>query len=124
MQSMDEDQRDAPRVDVLPDLSILQTSDGERFIGIVYNISRSGALLDVSQNVGSRFNAADGEILEFVSTPGYLRTALDGVRCRIVRRKSGCWGVRFERPLSVSQVDLDQIQYYLEVPDGAEWSKY
>ena len=121
---MDEDQRGAPRVDVVPDFCILQTSSGKRFFGVVYNISRMGVLLDVSQNEAKQLQPTEKDTLEFLKTPDFLRAALEGVRGRIVRRISGHWGVQFEEPLSLSQDELDRLQDYLEMPEGGEWSKY
>ncbi|GAB6057807.1 PilZ domain-containing protein [Desulfonatronum parangueonense] len=121
---MDEDQRGAPRVDVVPDFCILQTSSGEQFFGIVYNISRTGVLLDVSQNEGRQFQPTENDSLEFLDTPDFLRPALGNVRGRIVRRNSGHWGVQFAKPLALPQAELDRLQDYLEMPEGGEWNKY
>ncbi|WP_028571975.1 PilZ domain-containing protein [Desulfonatronum lacustre] len=121
---MDDEQRNAPRVDVEPDFSVLRMTDGRRFMAIVYDISRVGVLVDLSQNEGRHDWAAVGERVEFLAVPECLRFALQGVVGRIVRREGSCWGVEFTEPLVLEQPEIDRLQEHLEVPVGPEWSKF
>ncbi len=121
---MDEDQRSAPRVEVGPDFSVLQTTNGEQFIGIIYNISHTGVLIDVSQSERRELTECGNVSLQFLATPDILWPVLRHVRGKVVRQDLQCWGVRFDEPLRLSQAELDRLQEYLEVPEGPEWSKH
>ncbi len=121
---MDDEQRNAPRVDVEPDFSVLRMTGGRRFMAIVYDISRVGVLVDLSQNEGRHDLAAVDERVEFLAVPEYLRFALQGVDGRIVRRDGSCWGVEFTEPLALEQPEIDRLQEHLEVPVGPEWRKF
>lgn len=121
---MDQEQRSAPRVDVEPDFSVLRTSDGQRYLAIVYDISRSGVLADLSQNEGRNHALDLGAMVEFLEVPDYLQAALLHVRGRFVRRDGSCWGIEFLMPLSLDQTEIDRLQEHLEVPVGPDWSKF
>lgn len=121
---MDQEQRSAPRVEVEPDFSVLRTSDGERFLGIVYDISRVGILADMSQNEGRHHGMEPGEMVTFLEVPEYLHAALLGVQGRVVRRDGSCWGIQFLSPLSLSQAEIDLLQEHFEIPVGPDWSKF
>ncbi|TVR01805.1 MAG: PilZ domain-containing protein [Desulfovibrionales bacterium] len=121
---MDQEQRSAPRVDVEPDFSVLGTSGGEKIMGIVYDISRTGVLVDVSQNDVGLVMAQEGEHVAFQVVPEFLALALHGVSGTIVRRDGPLWGVQFHVPLDLSQAQIDQLREYLEAPGGPEWNKF
>lgn len=121
---MDDDQRRAPRVDVEPDFSILRSDCGQNIIAIVYNISQTGVLLDVSQNDGLQNEIAEGKCVKFLSAPDFLWSALSHIRGRIVRQDNQHWGVQFEAPLPLSDTEIERLQDYLEVPSGPDWSRY
>jgi len=112
---MDQEQRSAPRVDVEPDFSVLHMTDGRRFMAIVYDISRVGVLMDLSQNEGRHELATVGERIEFLAVPEYLRFALHGVSGQIVRRDGWCWGVEFTEPLALKQSENLHLQRTLLV---------
>lgn len=121
---MDQEQRSAPRVDVEPDFTVLRTSGGQRFMAIVYDISRVGVLADLSQNEAGHASVAVGEWIEFLAMPDYLESALQGVIGQFVRRDGSCWGIQFQEPLAMEQPEIDRLQEHFEIPIGPEWSKY
>ncbi|WP_045219924.1 PilZ domain-containing protein [Desulfonatronum thioautotrophicum] len=121
---MDQEQRSAPRVDVEPDFSVLVTSGGEKIMGIVYDISRTGVLVDVSQNDVGLVMVPEGERVAFQVVPEFLAVALQGASGTVVRRAGPLWGVQFVDPLDLSQTRIDQLREHLEVPNGPEWNKF
>lgn len=121
---MDQEQRSAPRVDVEPDFSVLRTSSGERFLAVVYDISRAGALVDMSQNDGRQRGVGVGEEIRFLDVPDYLQAALHDVKGLIIRRDEFCWGVQFLTLLALSQPEIDRLREHMEVPVGPDWSKF
>jgi len=121
---MDQEQRSAPRVDVEPDFSVLRTADGNQVMGVVYDISRTGVLVDVSQNDAGPLPVSCGEQVEFHVVPEFLWPALRGVGGRVVRQDGPLWGVEFLFPLGLSQEEIDRLQEHLEIPAGPDWNKF
>lgn len=121
---MNHNQRNAPRVDVEPDFSVMQAHTGERYLGIIYNISQTGALVDISQNRTHARPIQAGECLTFLSVPEILAPALSGKMAQIAWSKARRWGIQFTAPLDLDQSEIDALQERLETPAGPEWQKF
>lgn len=120
---MVEDMRSHPRIDVEPDFCVVETLQNERYLGVVRNVSRTGALVDVG-DVANQAPTLGETTVSFISTPGFLSTALLGVTGRTVWVKDALLGVRFHNPLPLTQKDLTVLQEHLEAPEGPDWEKF
>lgn len=115
--------REYPRIDIEPDFCVLETPQRERYLGVVRNVSRTGALVDVG-DVANQSPALNDAQVAFVSMPLFLEPFLRAVRGRTVWVKNRLLGVRFDAPLTVGQDELDRLQDHLEIPDGPDWEKF
>jgi len=109
---------------VEPDFSVLQSHTGERYLGIVYNISQTGALVDISQNRVHARPIQEGERLTFLDVPEILAPVLRGKTAQIAWSKMRRWGVQFTAPLGLDQSEIEALQEHLETPAGPEWEQF
>ncbi len=117
------EQRSAPRVDIEPDFCVLETLHKELYLGVVRNVSRTGALVDVGDVSNSSPSLGDASV-SFTSTPEFLQSALLHVKGRSVWTQGMLLGVRFDHPLTLPQEELDTLQDHLESPVGPDWEKF
>ena len=120
---MAEEMRTHPRVDVEPDFCIVETGQKERYLVVVRNLSRCGALIDCGDTANPDSVLVD-EYITVVSTPDFLRDALLFVQGRTVWAQGRLLGMQFDAPLDIDQRKLDKLQEYVEFPRGAAWEKF
>lgn len=120
---MVEEMRTHPRVDVEPDFCIVETDRRERYLVVVRNLSRCGALVDCGDTANPDPMLVDAHIT-VVSTPDFLRDALLFVQGRAVWAQGRLLGIRFDVALDIDQHTLDKLQEYFEFPTGVAWEKF
>lgn len=120
---MAEEMRLHPRVDIEPDFCVLETAGGQRYLAVVRNLSRTGALVDCGDTANPDHMLADDHIT-VVSTPDFLRNVLLFVHGFRVWAQGPLIGMKFAVPLKIDQRGLEELQEYFEPPEGQDWQKF